>query len=386
MIARRLAWVLWTLFVAGVAATLLLVVLGDADGDEGLTALLIGYATVGAMIASRQRANPVGWLLLAVALTFVVQGFGEAYVSVPDLPAREYVGWVAGWSWYVWVTLVGVFLPLVFPTGRVLSPRWQWVPWLGAAGLALSIVGAAFKPGDLDLSGPVVNPLGVHGTLEDVVAVMARLGDVFIAVAFVLAGTSVVLRFRRATGRERAQLKWFSLVGGLVVLALGLAMLEVLFPGGWRRYVGAVGWFGFLFLALIGVPVATGVAILRHRLYDIDVVIRRTLVYAALTATLAAAYLGSVLLTGLAIGESDLAIAAATLAVAALFRPARTRIQAAVDHRFYRSRYDAARTLDAFGGRLRDQVDLDALAADLRGVTHETMQPAHVSLWLRSTR
>jgi hypothetical protein len=384
--APRLAWGLCAAFAALCAAAIALTVADPGGGDEWLMVLLSGYAVSGAMVAARQPRNAVGWILLAVAIAFGVQGVGELYVAMPDWPAREYVGWVAAWSWYVWMALIGVFLPLVFPTGRPLSPRWRVVAWLGGAALALSVAGEAFGSGELDLSAPVPNPFALHGIAGDAVAVAAVLGDVLVAVAFVLAGVSVVLRFRRARGVERAQLKWFALIGLLCVVALAMAMLAVLFPGGWRDPIGDMGWYSFLLLGLIGIPFATGIAILRHRLYDIDVVIRRTLVYAALTATLGATYLAFVLLSGLAFGDSDLAIAAGTLAAAALFRPALARIQAAVDRRFYRRRYDAALTLEAFGARLRDEVDLDALGADLRGVVAETVQPAHVSLWLRGVR
>lgn len=371
-------WVVWNVWQ------------GAGDPDELFLVLVSGFVVVGALVATRRPDNLVGWLLLAIALTFAFQGFGEVYVTGGSRPGYVAVAWFAAWSWYVWMVLAAIFLPLVFPTGRLLSRRWRPVGWLAVAALALSVIGAAFKPGDLDLTEPVRNPLGVAGRAVDLVAVAGRTGDVLVAAAFVLAAASLVLRFRRADGVERQQLKWFALVGLLTVGGLVLAMVAVLFPGGWRNPVGAVGWFTFLFSCLIGVPAATGIAILRHRLYDIDVVIKRTLVYGSLSAMLVATYLVLVLVLRLAVdplaGDSQLAVAASTLAVAALFRPLSSRIQAVVDRRFYRERYDAARTLETFAARLRDELDLETLDTDLRLVVRDTMAPTRVSLWLRESR
>ena len=382
---KRLAWSLWALFVLLSVLTIVIVVNAGGDDDEALSLLLIGYVTVGAMIASRDARNLVGWLLLAVGIAWSVSSLGEAYALLTDAPGRGIVGLVAQSCWYIWFTLIGIAVPLLFPTGRLLTPRWRPAIWITASALVLSIVGAGGKPRAREQAVPVANPRPPDRGHVPGAEVGAGSGNLLAAVAFALAAASLVVRIRRSRGTERAQLKWFALVGVLATGVLAIAMLEVLFPGGWRKWPGAFGWNAFLMLAIIGIPVATGIAILRHGLYDIDVVIRRTLVYGALTAALAAGYLGCVLLAQLVVGaESSFAIALSTLAMAALFRPARSRIQALVDRRFYRRRYDARQTLEQFGSRLREELDLEALGADLRAVVRETMQPSSVSLLLTS--
>jgi hypothetical protein len=395
--ARILAWSLFGLFVGLIVTNFLVILLGpSAEGDLFFVAVG-GYALVGALVASRHPGNPVGWILLVIGITLTLGTLADANLLSESAPARGLSAWLSEWVWYVWLALAAIFLPQLFPTGRPLSPRWRPVLWLGAVALAVSVLGAAFEPGiaDVDSSVPVENPFGIGGPIGEAMPVVSRAGEVLTGIAFLLAATSLVVRFRRARGVERQQLKWFAYIGILAATGLALAMAQVLFglqPGddgeaGWLEVVGAVGWFLALGAIVLGIPIATGMAILRHRLYDIDVVINRTLVYGALTATLAAAYLGSVLLLQLALNplteDSGLAIAGSTLAVAALFGPARVRIQELVDRRFYRSKYDAAHTIERFGARLRDEVELDSLSAELRGVVSQTMQPAHVSLWLR---
>ena len=387
--ATWLAWSLWAVFVGVQVVTMWLMATGQGDPEELLSVVTVGYVTVGALVASRRPDNAVGWLLVAIGIGFTLSAFGAVYVSGRSSPAWLPIAFFAAWSLPVWIVLAAGFLPLVFPDGRLVSPRWRPVIWLGVASPVLSIIGAAFKPGRLELSEPVQNPLGVSGPAADLVAVSALVGNALIVLFCVLAVLSLALRFHRSRGIERQQLKWFAYAGLVTFAGLALNMIRVLFPDDWREPVGAVGWFTFTIAIAIGLPVAVGIAILQHRLFDIDLVINRTLVYGALTILLAASYLGLVLLFQLVLNpfteQSDLAVAGSTLAVAALFRPLRTRIQRAVNRRFFRQRYDATHTLEAFGARLRDQLDLEEVGDDLRRVALAAMQPAHVSLWLRSS-
>jgi hypothetical protein len=383
-VRRAAAWGLLGVYMALAVAAVALVVLQDASTDALGIFGFAAFAGVGTMIALRQPGNAVGWLLLGIAITFALAEVGQAYVAEPSNPGRVAVACVASGMTNVWFTLSLVFLPLLYPHGALPSPRWRPVLWLGAADLVLGVVSSAITPGELEIVSAtgIENPLGVEGGLAGLLSgIDLALG----AAAVILAVASVVVRFRRARGVERQQLKWFAFVGTLAAVLLSIAVLigAALGEGTAFTPVAVTAWLSGLALLGFGLPIATGIAIFRHRLYDIDVVIRRTLIYAALTLALAGAYLGGVLLVSLAVGESGFAVAVSTLAVAALFRPVRARIQAVVDRRFYRSRYDAQRTLEAFGGRLRDELDLDALGADLRAVVRETVQPAHVSLWLR---
>jgi hypothetical protein len=390
--ARLLAWSLFALFVATAIATIALAG-AERGGDEYLTVFALGYPLVGAVVASRQPRNAVGWILLVIGVFVSLGALADTNLRSASAPALGLSGWISDAGWYFWLTPAAVFLPLVFPDGRLVSRRWRPALWLGVAALAASVIGTGFAPGafDVDSPRPVDNPVGIEGA-SGLLDALSQIGDVLATMAFLCAAASLVVRFRRSRGTERQQLKWFAFVGLIAVAGLAMAMLQVLFglepgdevEGGWLEVVGAVGWSIALLAILIGIPVATGLAILRYRLYDIDVVIRRTLVYGALTATLVGSYVCSVLLLQLVLSPgSDFSIAASTLAVAALFRPAASRIQRLVDRRFFRRKYDAALTIEGFGARLRDEVELDALSAELRAVVADTMQPAHVSLWLR---
>jgi hypothetical protein len=378
---RRLAWALWLVTVAiGVGLT-------GAALEDGIVQFLsyavfvLVFATVGALVASRRPRNPIGWILLSAGIAYEIGGMSVAAAEGGGTGSWDtLMAWVGSWVWMAAVGPVGTFGLLLFPSGRLPSARWRPVAWLSGAGLAALICGLALEPGRFEDSA-IENPLGLEGIpwLPDALSAAGA-----IALVCGLLGSIASLRARYTSARrdERQQLKWLLYAATLVAAGVAVTVPIETFAGpSWADLAN-----GITTLTVASVPVAMGIAILRHRLYDVDVVINRTLVYGALTVTLGAAYLGSVLLIGLAVGRSGFAVAGSTLAVAALFRPARARIQGAVDRRFYRRRYDAVRTLEAFGGRLRDEIDLEALADHLRGVVTDTVQPASVSLWLRRER
>jgi hypothetical protein len=348
---------------------------GPAEVYDAMNAvLLLSFPAVGALVATRHPRNAIGWLFCAAGVLFGLSSAAYGY-ALTDFGGADYAAWLNAWIFLPALFGIPPLLFLLFPDGRLLSARWRGAVWLTGIAMAGFAAAAALRPGVLDdapVAG-VVNPLGVRGAGDIVDAVAAVAGSCAL-LAILLSVAALVLRLRRSRGAERRQMKWFAAAAALFA-ATCVAFISV-------PVSDQIGQLAIL-TAYALIPVAAGVAILRHRLYDIDVVIRRTLIYAVLTATLGATYLALVLLVGLAVGESGLAVAVSTLAVAAMFRPALTRIQAVVDRRFYRSRYDAALTLEAFGSRLRDEVDLEALTDDLRGVVSETVQPAHVSVWLR---
>jgi hypothetical protein len=388
----------WGVSLAAILATLVLLALGaghstpaDSFGLSGIGGVAfavasLAFATVGALVATRVPQNPIGWVF---CLTGVILGVGDllfqyadrALFISPALPGGETAAWLQNFGLPPSFGLLGVAL-LLFPEGHLPSRRWRPALWLAICGIALNALGYALRPGPLDEPfAAVINPVGIDGTFE-LMDALSGLGWLFMGASVGLAAVATPIRLRHARGPERAQLKWLALATAVTGVAIVSDVASYLASAtGFEQVRDAVLGLGFA-----AFPLAAGAAILRYRLFDIDVVINRTLVYGGLTATLGAAYLALVLLIGLALGTSNLAIAVSTLAVAALFRPARARIQAAVDRRFYRRRYDAAKTLEAFGVRLRDELDLDALGTDLRDVAREAVQPAHISLWLRRER
>lgn len=345
----------------------------------------LAFGAVGAVVASRTPGNPIGWLFLGLCAVEGAYELASSYaaysVGVDALPADVWAAWFVDWSSVVPPALIGLCF-LLFPDGRLLSSEWRVAAWVCALAILVLVPSSALSPGPLTDFPSLRNPAGIEA-----LGFLRVTTDLAIGTVLVVGAVAVVARFRRSRGVERQQLKWFAWAAGvLAAFLLVAAAAEAVIGAAENPTVDAVGGLVFA-VVLSALPVSAGIAILRHRLYDIDIVINRTLVYGALTILLAASYLGSVLafrvLLDPVAGGSDLAVAGSTLAVAALFRPLREHVQAVVDRRFYRSRYDAAQTLDAFSGRLRDELDLESLATDLRRVIDETMRPAHVSLWLR---
>ncbi|HEX2156145.1 MAG TPA: hypothetical protein VHS79_04045 [Actinomycetes bacterium] len=376
--AVRLAWGLWGLAVGLIGAALAVNAARLLPGWPGVLAVLsVVFVTVGAFLAGRRPANPVGWLLLGWGVVMAFGSFTGAYVDrgvVRDpgsLPGPEWAAWAEAVVWHPAFSLLA-FLLLLFPDGRLPSPRWRPFAWLTVAVYALLSLSAAFSPGAVNLYYPQVTPpvqLPVAGLADT--AFDWLLGGQLLVLFTALA--SLVLRLRRAPGEERQQVKWF--VYTVVTVVVVFVTTTLILSG------------GYLFPVFGLIPVSVAVAVFKYRLYEIDRLINRTLVYGLLTALLIGVYAGLVFLLGVvldpAVGESSLAVAAATLAVAALFQPLRRRLQDLVDRRFNRRRYDAARTVEGFAARLRDQVDLDALHTELLAVVDHTVQPASASLWLR---
>jgi hypothetical protein len=388
-----LAWGLWALVMLGLAVVRWMDELLRQAGRADLAALVPGSivgpavavlsaATVGAVLASRRPRHPVGWLLLGFALSLTASGVISSYViygllARPGaLPAAATVARYYPATGAAALALLSLVL-LLTPTGSLPSPRWRrWAFITAATPVALVLV-VAVVPGRLDPQLLVASSPFSDRALGGVLLVATRVALVVTALAVAVAAGSLVLRFRRAQGVERQQLRWVALAAALMVLAVPVVLAPVALEG-----PVLVDWAPAVWVVVL--PVAVGAAILRYRLYDLDRIVSRTVAYGLLTLLLGGGYALVVLGLGRLLGrESPLVVAAATLAVAAVFQPARRRVQAVVDRRFNRRRHDATRIVEGFGARLRDQVDLDTLTADLLGVVDQTMQPTQASLWLR---
>jgi hypothetical protein len=382
-LASWLAWALCTLSLAITALDFLLIAMNVSLNTPAyvfwpeLTSLAVGYSVIGAIIGSRLPNHPIGWICCAIGLIAAIDHFGGEYslyalLAQPHtLPGGRAMLWFQGWFWMLFIGLI-VFLLLLFPTGRLPSSRWRPFAWVSGAVITAGVIWSSAISPDVGFNVPP-SPVQLSVLL---------LGGV--------AAGSVIVGRRNARGVERQQIKWLLYVGPLFFIAAGL---HVGFYYFWLAERSWELWASYLLVAIGGLsgPIAIGVAILRYRLYDIDVVINRTLVYGSLSAMLIALYFSVIVVLQRAfvlfIGQqSTLAVVASTLLIAALFTPLRRRIQSFIDRRFYRRKYDAAKTLEAFAAKLRDETDLDALSDDLVGVVRETMQPAHASLWLRPER
>jgi hypothetical protein len=390
--AFRLAWSLWALTLALTASSLLLMALILRYPNVHVfdwwlgNALVVVDATVGAIVASRRPENPVGWLLCLSGVAVGTSSFTSQYAIYAllaregSLPAGEASAWVAAWMLPIMICLQVAYI-LLFPTGRLPGRRWRWVAWLNVAFVLVGVFTFAFSPGAHQGSlGPIKNPLGIEGFDVFYQAVLYTMAPLL----FGTAALSVFVRLRHATGVERQQIKWFAYAAAMYAVSIVLNVINL--------GIDAPLWFdqgSTIFFTVVGtmIPLSIGIAILRYRLYDIDLIINRTLVYGSLTVTLVALYFGVIVvlqrvLVVISGQESTLAVVASTLLIAALFNPLRHSIQNFIDRQFYRRKYDAAKTLEEFGATLRDATDLDGLKEELTGVIRETLQPAHVSLWL----
>jgi hypothetical protein len=395
---RAASWLAWSLAaltfvsVCGFAAFTILY------RDTRLTELpfilgVVASALVGGVVASRRPHNPIGWFFVLSASSFGISNATIQYavyglvIAPGSLPLAHAMAWPSGWLWVPGAVLVLVFVPLYFPNGHLLSPSWRPVLWLAIFVSVTLALFWAFVPGATSGVRGITNPLGIEALRPVSGDVGNNVTNVLFLILFLASLTSLAVRFWRSRGDERQQMKWITFAAGAMFTMVMLVSLldAVAANSAFAKVVNPLT--GAMFA---GIPVAVGIAVLKYRLYDIDRIINRTLVYGSLTAILAGVYFGGVtatqaLLHTLTDQEQlpQLVIVASTLVIAALFNPLRRRIQSIIDRSFYRRKYDAAKTLEGFSMKLRDETDLKALSDDLVGVVAETMQPAHVSLWLR---
>ncbi|MDQ3604161.1 MAG: hypothetical protein M3385_09935 [Actinomycetota bacterium] len=401
MSRRTATWLAWSLVALSVALLLGGIALslvtrsavpdlqvGGEVGDSSVVAdliMLLTFSVVGAIIASRHPRNTIGWLFCSVGVTIGLNSFVGDYAEFwlasgfGMSSLGETAAWFSSWLWTLLVYVPTSFLLLLFPDGRLPSPRWRPVAWGIALGTAGGVVGYALRAGPLEDFPQIANPYGVDSPVVGMVGVA---GALVAGGSMVASAVSLIVRMRRAGSEQRQQIKWLAYGGAVVVGTIFVGGLVIL----WSVPVSIV----IMSVALLGLPVFTGIAIVRHHLYDIDLLINRTLVYGSLTLMLALVYFGGVTATQVLLqtltGQQklpQLAVVVSTLVIAALFNPLRRRIQSFIDRRFYRKKYDVAKTLDIFSARLREETDLLTLNDELISVVRETMQPEHVSLWLR---
>jgi len=365
----------------------------DVSGDTGavvyifLDLVLLGFVVLGLHVVSRRPGNPVGWIIAGVGVTTVAADFVQSYAIYAlftdpgRMPGGEMMAWLSSWMFIPVIFAAPAMLFLLFPDGNLVGRRWWLVFWLVILTTCSTMVGTAVSPvlDDAPFEG-TVNPLGLAppGALLEA---LFNFGWPGMAASFLLAALAMISRLRRSRGVERQQLKWLAAAAAILPLASGAGVASYYL--GYEAVGGLISTFAF-----VPILFAAGYAVLRYRLYDIDFIINRALVYGALTVTLILVYAGCVvslqyLFRALTGGSSQFVIVVSTLAIAALFNPLRRRVQVAIDRLFYRNKYDAAKILEAFNARLRDETDLDVLSGDLLSTVRDTMQPAHVSLWLR---
>jgi hypothetical protein len=413
------AWLAWSLaglcVVTFVAAGVLDVLARSARSpgngvtvgtvSETLTFVsFLAFPIVGALVASRHPRNLIGWICLADGLLWMVLAVTDQYrlygaASPGAVPFPVAVGTIGNqWLWIPTIGLLGIYLLLLFPDGRLPSRRWRPLAWFAGVAILVSSVIEGFAPGALENQGGVPNPFGIEELpwLSDAALILLPL----LPLCILASALSLVLRFRRSGGEVRQQIKWVAFVasisGSLYLIAMvsQLILAPVILDDSGRSTALPLALeilFSVAVLGFAGIPLAIGFAVLKYRLYDIDVVINRTLVYGSLTAMLLALYFAGVSSTQAILRtftgqeqQPQLAVVVSTLAIAALFNPLRRRIQSFIDRRFYRSKYDARKTLEAFSAKLREETDLETLNAELVRLVRETMQPEHVSVWLRS--
>jgi hypothetical protein len=407
---RTALWLAWSAFAIAVglfAADMVMGVLTLSLHESGSWAssnlvfgaafvlTLLTFPTVGVVLATKRPRNAIGWLLLAIGVAWGIADLTTysdygLRLHPGSLPLATYVAPVASSFWLPPIALMGTFLILLFPDGHLLTPRWRWVARLSAFVIVFGPLALVTSPGKLADAGypHTVNPLGISAL--DGVSGYLQISISLVPIAMLLSAICLVLRYRRSHGIERLQVKW--LAAAAMVIAVTYAFVETLsllvnFNGPTPTWLSALQDVALCSFGLI--PIAIGFGVLRYRLYEIDVIIRRTIVYAALTATLAALYLGGIALLGAAsrslTGQSSaVAVTISTLIVAVAFQPVRTRIQGAVERRFYRGTYDVEVAVRNFSGRLREQIELEALSQDLLATVHNTVQPRSATLWLRS--